>query len=60
LNTTAVEHGKMLEPGLMYGYETWSMTEEDKVLNIWERKTVKHVCGAVTYQGVWRMRLTKN
>jgi hypothetical protein len=41
----------------MFGYEAWSMTEEDKTrLNMWERKTLRKVYGPVTEQGVWRIR----
>jgi hypothetical protein len=39
----------MLKPTVMYGYETWSMTEKDEVmLYKWERNVLSKVYGYVT------------
>jgi hypothetical protein len=44
----------MLKPVAMHGYETWSITENEKVmLNMRERTILRKVYKPVTEQGVW-------
>lgn len=47
----------MLRPIVMYGSETWKMTTGDKnLLNVWERKILRKIYGAINDKGVWRIR----
>jgi hypothetical protein len=42
---------------VMYGHETWPMTENNKtMLDSWEKKTLMKVYESVTEQGIWRIR----
>ena len=46
----------LVKPVVVYGSETWTMTEIDmKRLNTWERKILR-IYGPVLEQGIWRIR----
>jgi hypothetical protein len=46
----------MVKPVVLYGSETWAMTEMDrKRLGTWERKILR-IYGPVKEQGIWRIR----
>jgi hypothetical protein len=42
----------MVKTAVVYGSETWSVTEEGCRLNKWERKILKRIYGPVLEQGI--------
>jgi hypothetical protein len=47
----------MVEPAVVFGGETWAMTEMDVTrLGTWERKILRRIHGPVIEQGMWRIR----
>jgi hypothetical protein len=47
----------VLKPFLVYGSETWPLTEMDvKRLNAWETKILNGIYGSVVERGIWRIR----
>lgn len=47
----------IIKPVVLYGSETWTMTSRDgNRLNVWERKILRKIYGAVCEDGVWRIR----
>ena len=47
----------VIRPVLLYGAETWVLTERDEnVLNVWERKVLRKIYGPVCRGGEWRIR----
>ena len=50
----------MVEPAVVFGSETWAMTEMDVTrLGTWERKILRRIHGTVVEQGVWRIRINQ-
>lgn len=48
----------LIIPVLMYGAETWTLTEADKtLLNVFERKVLRMIFGPVHIGDEWRIRL---
>jgi hypothetical protein len=45
----------ILEVVFVCGCETWSTTDNDKILNKWGRKFARKAHSPVTEQGVWRI-----
>lgn len=47
----------LVRPVLMYGSETWTMTQmEEEWLRRWERKILRRIYGGINENGVWRTR----
>ena len=47
----------MIIPTVLYGCETWAMTELIKPsLKTWERKILRKICGPIKDQNGWRIR----
>jgi hypothetical protein len=47
----------MIKPVVVYGSETWPMTEMDmKRLNTWERKILRRIYEPVVEQTIWSTR----
>jgi hypothetical protein len=50
----------IIRPIVMYGCETWSLTQkQDERLATFERKVLRSICGAVCEQGRWRIRTNR-
>ena len=47
----------IIKPVVLYGSETWTLTKKDEeLLNLWERKILRKIYGAVKINGEWRIR----
>jgi hypothetical protein len=47
----------LILPVLTYGNETWTMTKnEENLLNVFERKILRRICGGIKVGEVWRRR----
>jgi hypothetical protein len=50
-------HKTVVKPGVVYGSETWAMTDTDmKRLSRWERKILIRIYGLVVEQGICIVR----
>jgi hypothetical protein len=53
-------YGTVIRPTVMYGAETWVLTNADEnALNIWERKVLRKISGPVQEAEIWRIRTDK-
>jgi hypothetical protein len=51
-------HTTMINPILLYGCETWEMTEQmESYLKTCERRILRNVCGPIKDQNGWRIRI---
>jgi hypothetical protein len=56
-NTKVTVYKTIIRPIVMYGCETWTLTEKhEKTLNTWERKILRKIFGPINDQGAWRKR----
>lgn len=47
----------ILQPVVLYGCETWTLTQADEqMLDTWERKVLRIIYGPIVENGVWRSR----
>jgi hypothetical protein len=47
----------MVKSVVVYGNETWAMTEMDtKRLSTWEKKILRRIYGPVLEQGLWSIK----
>ena len=47
----------IIKPVVMYGPETWTLTNKyERLLNMWERKILRKIFGAVCINEKWRIR----
>lgn len=47
----------MVRPIVLYGCETWTLTNRhENVLNVFERKMLRKICGPIQENNVWRAR----
>lgn len=47
----------VIQPTVLYGSETWTMTQEtENRIGVWERKMLRRIFGGKNEEGVWRRR----
>jgi hypothetical protein len=49
----------MLKQVMMYGWETWPMIKNSKIMLHKRRRTILQVYGTVTEQGLWRIKINQ-
>lgn len=59
-NTKLRLYKTLIRPIVMYGCETWSLTQrQESQFNCFERRVLRSICGPLCEQGRWRIRTNR-